>query len=310
MNNEQFPVIIFKDRKTEKNIGKWLGEKNSQKIKNKFSYILRNIGIDLKEICMISMIKDENYSCYFYKLDSCAQIILRYGNQLMFDPELMIKYKNIEKTYNYYKKDYSTSNNLKFRKLAVNQPDKNKRYGYYYGDYSCFAFCKDGETKIEIDIHFLEKVSENKNDLNIDKVELKKVLSEITFPIRIEELYNKLKPIFLKEIEFFPIVEIKILDKEREIVECIKLNHGELINFAIRRNDKVTILNKENNYEYITTGKTKEYKVQKKNTGIYRYELNLEPKKTLDNIEQNDLNDQFEFLEENDVKKLIKFIFK
>lgn len=330
------PKVIFKDLMLQIEVGKWLeiipispcynydiknlndkkiikkyniSNEKLKKIEESFEYILKLTGIDTNEICTLDNFNQERFTfnCHFNNSNTNADITLTNEDLMDTIAKITINYPKEGKTYRYVKEEKKEPLQLINYKTINNE----NNYTRYLSSYGAYITLEDKEYKLSLDIN---KPKTNDLEVNNDTYKLKneaklqQYLLNISFPIKIDEIYKKICEISLENIKNYPKISIEVkrkeIDNSDKITDNILIRNGILKKFTMTKNKKTVTIDKDGNWSYESP---KLFINQTKNGNI-NYNLNDISKEEISNMDS--LSEQYNIINEEvkKVKKLTKDI--
>lgn len=285
------PTVIFEDLELQVTIGQWLGILSSQqgfensdftiythlsaeelmkkvnipaekfeKIVTKFGLLLKIVGIENTETCILNQFDKDNFSfnCHFNNSGNDANISLRWGDMMDFNPEFTINYQNESKTYDYLAEAEEKIARLKLQHYTVKNPENGNSCYRYLSPYTADFTLTNGEYSFSIEIKRPESI---KVDVFSDYVfrlkdekQLQQYLLGLIFPLEINEVYKKVCEISTSLINEYPSfkieVERKLNEKNNKTTDMISLNYGQLKNFIITKSGRTITIDSYGNWSY------------------------------------------------------------
>ena len=171
------------------------------------------------------------------------------------------------------------------------------------GEY-CFLIEIDRPKSIKVDV-FSNYVFRLKNE-----EQLQQYLLGLTFPLKIDEVYNKICEISTNCVEEYPNFEIrverKIDKKNNKKTDLISLKHGRFNQFIITKNGITISIDNNGNWSY----DSQKFIISQNNNGNINYSLNSTSSDELFNVatpfeHYNEVSQEVE-----KVRKLTKDIIK
>lgn len=341
------PNVVFEDFELQVTIGQWLGILSSQQsfgtsgitiythlsagelmkkvniptqkieeIVTKFGLLLKLAGIDNAETCILSQFDKDNFSfnCHFNNSGNDAKISLRWGSMMDYGPQFIIDYPNENKTYDYHEEYNGEPIRLELQSYTIKNSENGSSCYRYLSPYKVYFNLKNGEYcfLIEIDRPKSIKVDVFSNYVFRLKNEeqLQQYLLGLTFPLKIDEVYNKICEISTNCVEEYPNFEIrverKIDKKNNKKTDLISLKHGQFNQFIITKNGITISIDNNGNWSY----DSQKFIISQNNNGNINYSLNSMSSDELFNVatpfeHYNEVSQEVE-----KVRKLTKDIIK
>lgn len=282
---QEVPQVIFKDIELEANIGQWLdllestetiGNKTvilsrhlsaeeilkkgkltkelKKKIEYEFGLLLKLIGIDKEEICILDNYDEINFKfdCLLQKEKSIKPITIRWGDFIDNCPEIKIEDKDATKTYSYMNRNGSKKKTLVLEQQTLMK--KENDLWRYMSPYKAHFRVKSGEYTLSLDIEKPETILIGYSQSNYildNESKLNEYLLSLKFPIDLEEVYKKILEISLDNGFEYPHVHIRISkktdkesDKTTDELEFVK---GILKRITMTKNGKTVSLDSSAN---------------------------------------------------------------
>lgn len=222
-----------------------------------FEMLLKKIGIENKEICVLNNFDEEKFTfdCNLIKSKEKISIFIRQEDYFEFGPELTITTDKYEKTYD-YSKNYNNKNmTLILRYYTLKNNDNNNTCFRYLGDHSTCFKLKNGDLELSINVYapydyILTESPEGKFRLKNEE-QFEEYLLNLSAPIDILSVYNMFRKTCLDEWIKYPSIEIKVEESDdKKLVDLLSLKRGELSNFILTRNEKTISFNRYGEWYY------------------------------------------------------------
>ena len=240
------PKILFKNQEVENIIQTWINDLknfgNEEKtINEKFGRILKLVGITGDETYIIEKLAEKKNWFYCQSENSNKTFFIKLRPKDTWDySEITIRTDDESKTYQYIP-EHATQ--LILKNYTKKNKDNGLRIQHSIDDFTTSYLITDEENTLYIDIDLPNQLKEEQVWLN--KEELEKLLSSITFPINTNELYkqitNQLKEeqVWLNKEELEKLLSsitfpIKINELYKQIVNQLKENISAYPSFVIR----------------------------------------------------------------------------
>ncbi len=286
------PKVIFKNEQLQFLVGQWLGISSSQEkvniteIVKKFGFLLKLVGIDSNEICVLDQLDEHNFSfyCRFIHHNNTAKISLEWGNFLDFGPEFTIDYLNESKTYEYFAQ-YEEKPIIFYLQHYTIKNSENKNSCYrYLSPYSVYFELTNGEYIFCIDIKRQkndksDKLSDNDTFKLDHENELQRYLLGLTFPLDINKVYKKICEISTSKVEEYPSFEIKVqkkpdlnndIEDDMKTTDKLSLSYGQLKELVVTKGNKKIAIDRDGNWSY----NSPKLFISQDNKGSINYTLN------------------------------------
>lgn len=236
---------------------KMVGKSELSLVSMVFGMLLKKIGIENKEVCVLNNFDEEKFTfdCNLTKSNEKIAMFIRWEDYVEFGPELTITTDKYEKTYDYSKNYNNKSMTLILRYYTLKNKQNNNECFRYLGDNSTCFKLKNGDLELSINVYapydyILTETTEGKFRLKNEEL-FEEYLLNLTLPIDILSVYDMLRKTCLDEWIKYPSIEIKVekID-DKKLIDLLSLKHGELSNFILTRNEKTISFNKYGEWYY------------------------------------------------------------
>lgn len=236
---------------------KMIGKSELSLVSMVFGMLLKKIGIENKEVCVLNNFDEEKFTfdCNLTKSNEKIAMFIRWEDYVEFGPELTITTDRYEKTYDYSKNYNNKSMTLVLRYYTLKNKQNNNECFRYLGDNSTSFKLKNGALELSINVYapydyILSESTEGKFRLKNEE-EFEEYLLSLSFPIDILSVYNMFLKTCLDEGIKYPSIEIKVeKSDDKKLIDLLSLKHGELSNFILTRNGKTISFNKYGEWYY------------------------------------------------------------
>ncbi len=281
---QEIPKVIFDDLVLQVAVGEWLGilpsyrvfaeptfftpldatevlkgvkipvEKLTE-IAKKFGVLLRAVGIDSTETCILSGLDKNNFSfkCHFNNSGNDANISLNWGDTISFNNEITINCQNKSKTYEVWG-DFETEEvRIRLQNYIIKNAANGNSCMRFLEPHNAYFELENGDYRFSIDITGPRGVKSDVLKIRNEN-QLQQYLLGLTFHFDINEVYKKICETSIDSIAEYPYFVLKVERKKGEkpykTTDKIFLSYGQLKECIITKCGKTIAIDSDGNWSY------------------------------------------------------------
>ncbi len=256
-----YPKIVITDNKLIIGINKWLKEEEYPSLKtykqkklsklqiieieNKLGFLLKEIGINKNETCILSNF-DENlytFNCHLKESNIDILINLRWKNETK---EIIVEKQNTKEVYTYNQEKLKKPK-LNLKAYTITNEQNSNTYYRYLSKKIISIKLQNQNNYLELNI---EKPNKNETLKLENESEITNYLLNLNFPINLEEVYNTLN---IKNINEYQKISLKLITtstKEATVTDEILIKNGRIEKYTITKNNITITLNQDGSWIY------------------------------------------------------------
>lgn len=233
--------------------------KTREAIQKRFAAILLKAGFTGEDIVVLENFDFENntFKGNFYEKDIEPKFKIRFGTWLENGPELTVTNGDTVSLYNVWMGDENKEDNveLDYQVRTLNPADK--KFARSYSKYSYRASVYDSLYNLDIHIEYPTTLADDYViNPNVDEELLESILTNVEFPVNIEELINNIRKALVLDADKYPSISISVLkaknEKEKNVTDEAKFKYGEFISFKVTKNGKTISIDNFDSWTYKT----------------------------------------------------------
>lgn len=252
---EEYPQVVYENRKIKREVFAYLKYLGLESLS--FEYILKDLGFNKGDMVYLYQYNNMKYlySVNDKEINYDNIISLNYG--LLFESPPSIVIKNIDEEIKYH--CISDDDFVSFNKdYYIRRYSDGVIYTRNYSMYGYSSFISKDDYKLNVflyDENFIYN-NDDKEILLCEKA-LEEYLVSLEFPIKIDEVYNKICEIIGEDINKYNIFKIEVSKKninngleKYNTTDIIKIDNGVVIEFGMTVGDKSIFVDDDNNWSY------------------------------------------------------------
>lgn len=228
-------------------------------IKQKIGYLLTCIGISKEETCELTNFDLENTS---------FQLMLKEANKVMnvqltwrgfssSGAQMIIQDEDKKRVYDYHPSFQEIPMHLTLQEYVYQDKEHQSTYTRMFSSvsFSCRVKCRDDSLSLYL-VKPYSDLNKKPFTLNHEK-ELEQYLCGLTFPVSIDQVYQKIESLTFSQVEEYPKMHLEVQKKEKDqekVTDFISLEYGKMDKVMMTKEGKSVILDHKDNWFYQKDG--------------------------------------------------------
>lgn len=295
------PIVMFKDINVEQVVSYWLGI-DIDYVNTYLGLILYELGFSNEDNIYVYGYTKESYLCF--RVNDSEEHRILMSSIKRDDKYNPVVYYDKDKIEDGYECRINRYGNFDIDFIRVKYTDEE--INRMIDTESSYEEIKvtNGEYIIEFTISKVGNGIYNKN-------EVVNYLNSLIFPVSILDVYKEICEISLvNDVSCYSLIDLRIVNKDNEIVDMINISDGKLVNLLINKDGKKVFCDYAGNFTYETDKVGVDFSVSRVN-GIIDFSSKVRPKEDIDNysldLASHDINTAKK--EITNVRRLVKRIF-
>ena len=253
-------VTIYSPIEPEEYLNKFgLSYEIKRDIEARFANILTKAGFTGEDICVLENFDADNltFDATFFHRDDLPKLKIRFGTWLENGPELTVTNNTEVNLYNVWMGDKNTKDKVQLDYSIKILDNQGKKFARSVSPYSYRASLYNKENKLTVTIVYpLTLDLESGINPMINEEEMEEILSDVEFPINIEELTSMMTKAFKLDVNSYPKINIIISkknDKGKDVVtDEVKFENGKFTSLKLTKNGKTISIDEFDSWTYST----------------------------------------------------------
>lgn len=220
-----------------------------------FANILKMAGISKDNTCVLRNFDESNltFTCEFSETGEVAEMRINFGHWMDALPTLTIDFDGIKEVHEYISGDENRGDLLTLQSVTK-KIDEEKKFNHFVSEFYYYGNVYDKENRLEIKIKYPACLTYGrKTNPYIDKELMETLLSEITFPVEINDICNRIEQCLKVPIEDYENISIiakkKVGEKDVILTEFVAIK-GKFSKLSVTKNDKKITVNETGAWSY------------------------------------------------------------